>query len=133
MRLAIRAEAGRLIVAASGTFSLPEAKRTFLEILDAAWSHQSKAILFDGRQLGGSPSAMERFYYASFAAESLIDAARRQGVNPPRFAYVMNEPVLDRDRFGETVAVNRGMLVKAFDNIEEAEAWLRATSDGDEP
>ena len=49
------------------------------------------------------------------------------GVSPAtRFAYVLEEPMLDPDRFGETVAVNRGMIVRAFDNLEAARAWLAA-------
>jgi hypothetical protein len=36
--------------------------------------------------------------------------------------------VLDPDRFGETVAVNRGMPVRVFDNLEEALKWLAVTS-----
>ncbi len=32
--------------------------------------------------------------------------------------------MLDPQRFGETVAVNRGMRIKVFDNPEEAFAWL---------
>ena len=41
-----------------------------------------------------------------------------------QFAYVLKEPVLDPERFGKTVAVNRGMLVKTFDNLEDALGWL---------
>jgi hypothetical protein len=42
----------------------------------------------------------------------------------PAFAYVLKEPVLDPQRFGQTVAVNRGMNVKTFDNVEQARTWL---------
>jgi len=45
----------------------------------------------------------------------------------PRFAYVMNEPLRDPRRYGETVAVNRGMTVKTFETIEEAFKWLELT------
>ncbi len=43
------------------------------------------------------------------------------------FAHVLKEPVLDPQRFGETVALNRGMNVRTFDNLEDALAWLRTT------
>ena len=42
----------------------------------------------------------------------------------PRFAYVMNQPLRDPGKYGETVAVNRGMSVKTFETLEEAFAWL---------
>ena len=42
----------------------------------------------------------------------------------PRFAYVAHAPVRDPERFGETVAVNRGMNVKVFETPEDAMEWL---------
>src|SRR5262245_36109905 len=41
-----------------------------------------------------------------------------------QFAYVLQAPVLDPQRLGEIVAVNRGMWVKAFDNLADALGWL---------
>lgn len=107
-----------------GEFSLEEAKRTFLELLEAVARHQVKKVLFDGRRLTGDPDTLERFYYGKFAADAVLQFKDR-GVSPAtQFAYVLKEPVLDPQRFGETVAVNRGMLVKTFDNLEDALGWL---------
>jgi len=107
-----------------GEFSLEEAKRTFLELLEAVARHQVKKVLFDGRRLTGDPDTLERFYYGKFAADAVLQFKDR-GVSPStQFAYVLKEPVLDPQRFGETVAVNRGMLVKTFDNLEDALGWL---------
>jgi len=39
-------------------------------------------------------------------------------------AYLMQPPLLDQSRFGETVAANRGASVKAFDRLEDALGWL---------
>jgi hypothetical protein len=67
---------------------------------------------------------MERFYYGEFAARTVWDFAER-GVSPAtKFAYVLRKPVLGPGRFGETVARNRGMVVMAFDNPEEALQWI---------
>lgn len=45
--------------------------------------------------------------------------------NPPIcFAVVGDEPIIDPERFGETVAVNRGVLGKVFTDIDEAVAWV---------
>ena len=77
-----------------------------------------------GGDLPGAPEAIERFYYGEFAAASVWKFKDR-GVPPAtKFAYVLKEPVLDPQRSGETVAVNRGMLVLAFDNLEDALRWL---------
>jgi hypothetical protein len=39
--------------------------------------------------------------------------------------------MLDPARFGETVAVNRGMLVRTFENPEDALGWLDIAPNGD--
>ena len=107
-----------------GEFSLPEAKRTFLEMLEAVARHQIRKVLFDGRRLTGDPQTIERFYYGAFAADAVLQFKDR-GVSPAtQFAYVLQAPVLDPQRFGETVAVNRGMFVQAFDNLDDALRWL---------
>jgi hypothetical protein len=122
--LEIRPESGILNVGAMGEFSLQEAKRTFLRMLEAVARYEVEKVLFDGRRLTGDPKTMERFYYGEFAADSVFKF-RDRGVSPAtKFAYVLKEPVLDPRRFGETVAVNRGMNVKAFDNLEDALGWL---------
>jgi hypothetical protein len=41
-----------------------------------------------------------------------------------RFACLGTEPMVDRGRFGETVAVNRGLKVKVTESLEEALRWL---------
>jgi hypothetical protein len=120
------AGSGLLRVIAVGEFSLAEAERTFLEVLDAVARHKSEKILLDGRELKGDPSVIQRFVYGEFAAHAVSRYTRERGVPPdPQFAYVLQEPVLDPQRFGETVAANRGMWVKAFDNLEDALEWLR--------
>jgi hypothetical protein len=50
------------------------------------------------------------------------------GYNSPFERY----GVLDPKKFAETVAVNRGMLIRVFDNLEEALEWL-ATPPADNP
>jgi hypothetical protein len=126
MILRIWAESGLLRVTATGEFSLEEAERTFLEILDAVAHHKAKKVLFDGRELKGDPETIERFFFGTFAADAVMKHIIGRGVpRAPQFAYVLEEPVLDPQKFGETVAVNRGMWVKVFDNLEDALGWLR--------
>jgi len=107
-----------------GKFTLKEAKRSFLEMLDAVARYQVKKVLFDGRRITGNPESMERFYYGEFAAQAVIEYSERGVPRTTQFAYVLEYPVLDPGRFGETVAVNRGMRVKAFDNLDDALGWL---------
>jgi len=118
---------GILHVDATGEFSLEEAGRAFLEMLEAVVQHQAKKVLFDGRTLKGNPDYVERFYYGEFAANETRRLALEQGI-VPRFAYVITAALRHPARLGELVAVNRGMNVKTFENPEEAIEWLE--SDG---
>ena len=120
----IRPDSDLLRVCVTGEFSLEEAKRTFLETMEAIALHRTKRALFDGRTITGNPRTIERFYFGEFAAEASTNHQIRNSSTAPRFAFVLREPVLDPERFGETVAVNRGMLLKVFDNVEDALAWL---------
>jgi hypothetical protein len=124
MLQAIRPESGLLKVVAMGKFSLKEAKQAFVEMLEAVAQHKTKKVYFDGRKLVGKPETMERFFYGEFAAQTVNDFAQRGVFPSTRFAYVLKQPVLDPTRFGETVAVNRGMSVKVFDSPEDALRWL---------
>src|SRR4051812_29259079 len=113
-----------LKVIARGKFSLKEAERTFIEILEAIVAHKTGKVMIDGRTLIGKPATIERFLYGKFAASS-VAMYRPRGLSPfTAFAYVLKPPVLDPQRFGETVAVNRGMRIKVFDNVEDAFTWL---------
>ena len=124
MLLEIATEAGLLQVTARGEFSLPEAKRTFVEMLEAVAQLKVAKVLFDGRELTGEPEMIERFFYGEFAAEVVLSFLRRGATPPTRFAYVLHPPLRDPGRFGENVAANRGMNVKTFENPVDAVAWL---------
>jgi hypothetical protein len=128
MRLEISPESGFLRVDAMGKFSLEEAKRTFLEMLDAVARYKVKKVLFDGRRIKGEPETMERFFYGEYAAQAVREYSDRGVSRNTQFAYVLEYPVLDPGRFGETVAVNRGMHVKTFDNLKDALGWLGIVS-----
>jgi len=127
MKLELRPGSEFLKAHATGEFSLREAQKTFLEMLESVAQHKASKVLFDGRAISGEPRMIERFYYGEFAAQSVEKSATR-GASRTQFAYVLLEPVLDSRRIGEIVAVNRGMFVRAFDNIEEAVEWLGSAS-----
>ena len=111
-----------------GEFSLSEAQETFHEILDALAKERLRKVLVDGRQIVGDPEPLERFYYGKYVADAVSQLINKTRIEVPLFAYVLREPVLDPNRFGETVAVNRGMRVKLFDDIKKAEWWLGITA-----
>ena len=99
-------------------------------MLEAVARARVRKVLLDGRGLTGNPKSMERFYYGTFAAEAVMRYAEHGVSRATQFAYVLSPPVLDSRRFGETVAMNRGMHVKAFDNIDDARRWLEIAPAG---
>lgn len=110
-----------------GQFSLSDAQTTFARIIDALVEYRAKKVLIDGRAITGTPETLARFYYGEFAAEE-VSFLKKRGVSyKPQFAFVLLEPVLDRNRFGETIAKNRGMRVMVCDNLAAAEQWLQIT------
>ena len=122
--VAMHIESRCLHVVAKGRFALAAAQRSFVDILDVALQNRVFLILLDGRQVSGEPSTIDRFFYAKFAALSVTLRKQRHGNIRPKFAYVLKAPVLDPKRFGETVALNRGMNVKVFETVDAARAWL---------
>ncbi|MFY9942400.1 MAG: hypothetical protein WAK57_09520 [Desulfobacterales bacterium] len=124
MMLEIRDEAGLLRATATSEFSMKGAKRSFPEMLDAVAHHRAEKVLIDGRKLKGEPKTIERFFFGSFAAHAVATHLKRGAPRAPQFAYPLREPVLDPQRFGETVAVNRGMWLKSFGNLDDALGWL---------
>ena len=124
MNIKLTYDSGLLRATTTGRFSIEEAKRTFLEVMDAIAKHDASKVLFDGREITGKPEDMERFYYGEFTARTVMNYAKVS--HCPIFTYVLIPPVLDPDRFGETVAKNRGMIVKTFETLENATSWLQA-------
>jgi len=104
-----------------GYYSLAEAIRMFKYSVDTALEHKKSKILIDVKGVEGSISAMERFEMSEF----LVGYTKEQNfINIGQIAVIGNEPQIDKDRFGETVAVNRGLNVKAFTNWSDAIKWL---------
>lgn len=127
--LNFRADEELLYVTYSGDFSLAEAKKLFLETLEAVEKYKAQKILVDGRTITGEIRHMERFFYGEFVAAEVSKLRSRSDSPLPQFAYVLLPPILDPRRFGETVAVNRGMPVKTFDNLNDALEWIGVDSD----
>lgn len=123
LSISITVEQDYLRVTCTGTYSLHSAKQTFLEVLDAVKSNHVSKVLMDGAAVTGKPTTMERFNYGEFVSGEYRKFAQTTGLSP-RFAYVLYLPVIDPQRFGENVAVNRGMNVRIFDNFNEAYGWL---------
>ena len=124
MSLSTELQADCLHATVEGEFDLREAEELFLQILSAVEQYKSDKVLFDGQRVTGDLTTIQRFCYGEFVAKAVVAFVIRTGMQQPRFAYVLRPPVLDPLRFGEAVAANRGMQVKAFDNVPAARVWL---------
>lgn len=125
MYLELTPDADVLRVRVSGDFSLQEANDGVVRIFEAILERGIRKVLVDCRQVVGEPTTLERFVHATFAV-SQMDRFSGAGVSRgTRFAYVGNEPLIDRRHFGETVALNRGLNVKVSLSLERALDWLK--------
>lgn len=114
----------------TGTFSLREAKETFLSLLNPMVSHQTHRALVDGLGITGEPSPVERYWYGTFVAEEVLNRIRCGDLKiSPQFAYLLIPPVRDPRRFGENIACNRGLDLRIFERSDEAINWLFSQTD----
>jgi hypothetical protein len=125
MEITIKKERKLLHAVSTGVFTLQAAKANFLELIQAVKEYQAKRVLYDGRTLKGEVTTMDRFNYNDFCAQEVRKLVISQGL-VTYYAYVLNPPILTPDRFGQTVANNRGMRVLSTDSIEEAMEWLES-------
>jgi hypothetical protein len=113
---------GFLDVQITGRVDMTQALDELAAIRRTADGKGFRKVLVDCTGLFGEIRVKERFEYASRVAETL------RGL---RVAYVLNETLLDPKRFGETVAVNRGTSLKAWNNRAQALGWLGVPEDSD--
>lgn len=109
---------GKLHVEFPANIKPGDAFPMFAAVRQMADKNHARKILIDARAFSGRLSVMQRLQVA-------VALVARLG--PYQVAGVMTEPSLDRQRLGETMAVNRGAHLKMFTSVAEAHAWLDAT------
>jgi hypothetical protein len=110
-----------LYAKAVGVFNLKEAMDCYRRILETAAQKNLLRILFDVCALTGDMTTMDRYVQSDFLAKEMT---KQENPVSLKFAIVGNEPFLDPQRFGETVARNRGILLKVTTDINQALEWL---------
>ena len=109
-------------VIGEGSYVLADAVQIIGAALAAANAHGQPRILIDARKITGNLTVMQRFEFGEAVAQ--LYSCRPAGC-AALIALVANEPLLDPGRFGETVAVNRAVPVKATTDMREAVEWLK--------
>jgi hypothetical protein len=119
---------GYLFVTVTGVFEQTRAQALFIHLMEGAVGHQLPKILVDCTGMSGTMSIIQRFEFARFVANKQQMAVFDGKLGEPsRLAIVGNVPIVDPNRFGETVALNRGAKIKVTDRREEAVQWLEIT------
>lgn len=117
---------GKYLYAAlsGGAVDMAQAKELFKRILDSSVEHRVSRVLIDCRGVSTGISTTARFEFAGFMAEQQRRLLASSPSTASRIAFVGNPPLIDPERFGETVALNRGANVKVADNMDDALGWL---------
>jgi hypothetical protein len=109
---------GYLKVIASGIDdNLIEVQEYAQAVIEAAHKYQSINILCDERSLTYNLSTFDTFELANFASQYAKFCRK--------IAIVCNPDCLESGKFYETVSQNRGLIVKVFTELSEAEEWLK--------
>jgi hypothetical protein len=124
MKLTATPERNFLRIALEGPSGAHPVGDTSSRILELCEIYQNPKILFDVRGLTGNMSTLERFTMSTVFAGKYV-LARCMGKIPHcRFAVIGHAPIVDPRKFEESVAINRGLPVKTFTNLDEAVKWL---------
>lgn len=107
------------LVEVEGPFEIETALQIYEYSVDQARIHPNCRALMDLRGVSGKPSMDELYQLGCWAAE--LD--RRAGP-VLRVGIVGNPPLIGPERFGETVARNRGANMQVFDDWEAAITWI---------
>lgn len=109
-----------LFVNCYGVFSKEDLLEAADKSLEVAIRENLKKLLFDSRELKGNPpTTMERFELGRAFADM-----QRNKKEMIKCAFLGKEPMVDPERFSETVIVNRGGLFAVFTDIDDAIKWL---------
>jgi hypothetical protein len=129
--LKIEPQPAYLLMTFEGQFESSVIDPITTQAVEACEKYQPSKMLFDFRQVDGQMSTMDRYNTASIFAKKYLDLKITGKIPDCRFAFVGNHPLIDPQKFGETVANNRGLNVKVFIEWTEAVAWLEANPDGE--
>jgi len=113
-------EGGRGFYRPVGSVSFDEAIALVRTAVAATRRNQAEDILVDTTALTGfpSPTTIQRFFAA-------VEWAAEAG-GCLRLAMVARAEMIDPEKFGVTVARNRGLVSNIFTTETEARAWLAA-------
>jgi hypothetical protein len=112
---AIRDE-GYILVVHHGELTVDELEDARQKVLELGVEQRLSRVLVDVRGVINTLSISDHFF--------VTEGHAKLGSHRPRAALIARPDQRDDMRFIETVAVNRGMPLKAFSTKEDALEWL---------
>ncbi len=112
-----------LLAEVSGEFDYTIDHEFFPELIDSCFAYNRPKLLLDAINLKGFLSTFQR-YNIALSVTNTIRKNFDKGII--QIAVVGTEPLIDPDKFGETVATNRGLILKVTTDMEEALKWLQS-------
>ena len=119
----IEPRVGYLYVTLTGELSLTGAQSAFSELLAAAARQLQPKLLIDCSRLQGEWTPDDRYAFGAFLAAE-VQRTAHQFPSFPRIAIYAVAPLMDPNRYTQTVATNRGAQVRASDSMQELTSWL---------
>jgi len=110
-------------VTCRGEYSTAEVLEILSDTIDYAADNGREAALLDATAMTGNPDTMQRYELGRKGAEMQLGKPTLVAM-----AIVGRQPLIDPERFGETVALNRCAVVKVFEDHDAAVHWLEHTS-----
>ena len=114
---------GYLYVTLTGELKLDSAQASFRDMLAIAARHRQPKILIDCSRLHGEWTPADRHAFGAFLATE-VQRTAAQFPSLPRVAIYAVAPLMDPNRYTQTVANNRGAAVRASDSMHELVSWL---------
>lgn len=105
----------------TGHSTVEEVKKVFVKVVDVALEHKKSRVLVDANKVTGTFSIFERYEVSELLAREVIQRAIGKKL---KIAICGQEPLIDPQRLGETVAKNRGVNLKVTTDLNEAKRWL---------
>jgi len=124
LNLKIEEAAGNLSLIYEGHLDSADIPIVIDQVIQACEKYKPSKILTDFLSVTGTLSTMDRFNLSTLFAMKYLKGRMTGRIPKSRLAFLGKYPLVDPKRFGETVAINRGINVKVFTDKAEALAWL---------
>ena len=109
-----------------GEYQIQEAIGVLGRVFAECAAGDAHGLLLDVLALRGAPTIMDRYKISLVYAEHTHAIAMARDGRRLRIATVGTPPMTDPTHFGEDVAINRGVNLRVFSELDAARAWLNA-------